>query len=98
MCKQYVLSILGSAVFLAAPVGAQLVDAPPVAEDKQDTRLDGELPGELRDQVSVTATGRPTKAGDTSANTYVLTKQDFRSVGAVNLRDALILVPGVQVP
>lgn len=91
--KQYILS-LSAIVFLAAPVSAQLVDAP----DKQDTSLDNELPGELRDQVSVTATGRPTKAGDTPANTYVLTKQDFRSVGAVNLRDALILVPGVQVP
>lgn len=90
--KQYILS-LSAIVFLAAPVSAQLVDAP----DKQDT-VDNEFPGELRDQVSVTATGRPTKAGDTPANTYILTKQDFRSVGAVNLRDALILVPGVQVP
>ncbi len=52
--------------------------------------------GDVLDEVSVTATRRPTRQRDTTATTYVVRKEDFRATGATALTDGLALVPGFQ--
>lgn len=51
---------------------------------------------DLLDEVTVTATRRPTRQGDTTVNTYSIGKKDFDSVGALTATDALKLVPGFE--
>ncbi|AGY59315.1 outer membrane cobalamin receptor protein [Gloeobacter kilaueensis] len=68
-----------------------VVTTPPAATEASSPFLP---PGRILDEVSVTATRRPARARDTTVNTYVLRKEDFRSVGAITVRDALQLVPG----
>ncbi|MBW4696844.1 MAG: TonB-dependent receptor [Aphanocapsa lilacina HA4352-LM1] len=52
--------------------------------------------GDILDEVSVTATRRPTRERDTTATTYTVTKEDFRRLGALTVTDALVQVPGFQ--
>jgi iron complex outermembrane recepter protein len=67
------------------PAPAQpTVAAAPAPEDNSD----------FLDEVSVTATRRPTKQRDTTATTYTIKKADFKAQAAVTVTDALQLVPG----
>jgi len=58
--------------------------AAPAPEDETD----------ILDEVSVTATRRPTRARETPSVVYSLKKDDFRAVNATTVTDALQLVPG----
>jgi len=58
--------------------------AAPAPEDDTD----------ILDEVSVTATRRPTRERDTTATTYSVKREDFRAQGAQTATDALALVPG----
>lgn len=51
---------------------------------------------DILDEVTVTATRRPTRARDTTAVTYTVQREDFASLGAVTVTDALRLVPGFE--
>lgn len=93
--------VLGSLISaIAVPVCAQtVITTPPAVSTTTDlypTSITGAPlpPGQLLDEVVVTAVRRPTRVRDTTVNTYVVTKQDIRSLGAINLREALQLVPG----
>ncbi|MBC7882229.1 MAG: TonB-dependent receptor plug domain-containing protein [Anaerolineae bacterium] len=96
--RAFVLGLLSSA--LAFPVCAQtVITTPPAVSTTTDLYLPSITgaplpPGQFLDEVVVTATRRPTRVRDTTVNTYVVTKQDIRSLGAINLREALQLVPG----
>jgi outer membrane cobalamin receptor len=96
--RAFLLSVLISAV--AVPAFAQTVittpPAVPTTTDLYPTSITGERlpPGQFLDEVVVTANRRPTRVRDTTVNTYIVTKQEIRSLGAVTLRDALLLVPG----
>lgn len=64
-------------------------------------RLTQALPPEpassdLLDEVSVTATRRPTRERDTTATTYVVKQEDFRAQGARTVPEALQLIPGFE--
>lgn len=61
-------------------------EAPPPAQQGES--------GDILDEVSVTATRRPTRERDTTATTYVVKKEDFQAQGATTATDALLLVPG----
>ncbi|MBC8121445.1 MAG: TonB-dependent receptor [Gemmatimonadaceae bacterium] len=50
----------------------------------------------ILDEITVTATRRPTREGDTTAVTYVVDKTDIKATGAVTVTDALVLLPGLQ--
>ncbi|UFP95625.1 hypothetical protein [Gloeobacter morelensis] len=101
MLKHFALS-LPLLALLAAPAFAQgeptVVTTPPAAVTPDGLGALDEAaplpPGEFLDEVTVTATRRPARIGDTTVNTYILRKEDFKAVGAVTVRDALILVPG----
>jgi outer membrane cobalamin receptor len=96
--RALVLGLLISAI--AVPAFAQaVVTTPPAVSTTTDlypTSITGDPlpPGQFLDEVVVTANRRPTRVRDTTVNTYVVTKQDIRALGAINLRDALQLVPG----
>ncbi len=106
-CKQILLASGLALVVAANPLLAQsipttgssseptIVTTPPAADDDGLASQRRPLPGEILDEISVTATRRPARARDTTVNTYVLRKEDFRAVGATNLREALILIPGI---
>lgn len=53
-------------------------------------------PMTILEEVTVTATRRPTKEKDTTVATYVVDTRDIRSTGAVTVTDSLVLVPGLQ--
>ncbi|BAC89245.1 glr1304 [Gloeobacter violaceus PCC 7421] len=58
-------------------------------------------PGEsadILDEVSVTATRRPTRQRDTTATTYTVKRADFQVQGARTVTDALVLIPGFEGP
>jgi outer membrane cobalamin receptor len=96
--RAFLLSLLTSAI--AVPAFAQtVITTPPTVSTTTDlypTSITGERlpPGQFLDEVVVTANRRPARVRDTTVNTYVVTKQDIRALGAINLRDALQLVPG----
>jgi iron complex outermembrane recepter protein len=52
----------------------------------------------ILDEVTVTATRKPTRGRDTTATTYSVQKLDFDRIGARTVADALLLVPGFQSP
>lgn len=89
--------------WMVVPVLAQtIITTPPAAElptapstlGTAPSNFDHLPPGEFLDEVVVTATRRPTRIRDTTVNTYIVTKQDMRALGAIDLREALQLVPG----
>lgn len=76
---------------------SQLPDAPakpsaaePIAQVPSSEEDD------LLNEVSVTATRRPTRQRDTTATTYTVKKEDFRAQAAQTATDALQYVPGFQ--
>jgi iron complex outermembrane recepter protein len=62
------------------------VSAAPAPEDTSD----------FLDEVSVTATRRPTKGRETTSVIYSVKKDDFRALNAQTVTDALVLIPGFQ--
>jgi iron complex outermembrane recepter protein len=62
------------------------VAAAPAPEDTSD----------FLDEVSVTATRRPTKGRETTSVIYSVKKDDFRALNAQTVTDALVLIPGFQ--
>ncbi|AGY59063.1 TonB-dependent receptor [Gloeobacter kilaueensis] len=46
------------------------------------------------DEVSVTATRRPTRARDSTQSVNIVKREDFQAQGAVTVSDALLLIPG----
>ncbi len=62
------------------------VAAAPAPEDNSD----------FLDEVSVTATRRPTKGRETPSVIYSVKKDDFRALNATTVTDALVLIPGFQ--
>jgi iron complex outermembrane recepter protein len=62
------------------------VSAAPAPEDNSD----------FLDEVSVTATRRPTKSRETPSVIYSVKKDDFRALNAQTVTDALVLIPGFQ--
>lgn len=62
------------------------VSAAPAPEDNSD----------FLDEVSVTATRRPTKGRETPSVIYTVKKDDFRALNAQTVTDALVLIPGFQ--
>ncbi|MBC7881272.1 MAG: TonB-dependent receptor [Anaerolineae bacterium] len=62
------------------------VSAAPAPEDSSD----------FLDEVSVTATRRPTKGRETPSVIYTVKKDDFRALNAQTVTDALVLIPGFQ--
>lgn len=80
---------------LAAP--AQISQGSSATPDTPVGPLDAGTPTEdtdILDEVSVTATRRPTRQRDTTATTYTVTKADFQAQGATTVPDALLFVPG----
>jgi iron complex outermembrane receptor protein len=78
-----------SAADLAAPLaGAALAQAgePQSAPPEAD----------LLDEVTVSATRRPTRERDTTATTYTVKREDFQALGARTVPDALALVPSFE--
>ncbi|AGY59041.1 TonB-dependent receptor [Gloeobacter kilaueensis] len=81
------------------PVTAQQVSqaapaAQPAAQPAPTTAAEPGEEGDILDEVSVTATRRPTRQRDTTATTYAVKKEDFKAQGAVTATDALQLIPG----
>jgi iron complex outermembrane recepter protein len=69
-----------------ADVPQPTVAAAPAPEDTSD----------FLDEVSVTATRRPTKGRETPSVIYTVKKDDFRALNAQTVTDALVLIPGFQ--
>ncbi|UFP93452.1 TonB-dependent receptor [Gloeobacter morelensis] len=76
-----------------APRTAQAPTPPPATTPAPADQTADETT-DILDEVSVTATRRPTRQRDTTATTYAVTKQDFKAQGAVTATDALQLIPG----
>ncbi|MGV7222251.1 MAG: TonB-dependent receptor plug domain-containing protein [Nitrospinales bacterium] len=66
--------------------------------DEQLKIFDMDLKQLLRQEVVVTSAGKkPQKIEDTASAIYVVTQEDIRRSGAVNIMEALRIVPGVLV-
>ncbi len=70
---------------VAPPAAPATTAQAPAPADDGDTFLD---------EVSVTATRRPTRARDSTQSVNVVKREDFQAQGAVTVSDALLLIPG----